>query len=112
MIAADPIEIQIGEEAMVEQVREGLDRDALEGLLANGLALTSFAVAGVAIAAHNGEPVFKVDLSLEVESSITVELALPHLCRDREELALRSRRFWRGLKKSCLDGWGPGKIES
>ncbi len=99
MIAADPIEIQTGEEAMVERVCEGLDRDALETLLGRGLALTSFEVAGVTIAAHKGEPVFKVDLSLEVGSSITVELGLPHLCRDKEELALRSRRFWRDLQK-------------
>lgn len=102
MIAADPMEIQIGEEAMAERVCDGLDRDALEGLLAQGLALTSFAVVGVTITAHKGEPVFKVDLSLQVESSITVEMELPHLCRDKEELALRSRRFWRDLKKSCI----------
>jgi|GEM_PF-2684845 len=104
MIAADPIEIQIGEEAMADRVRDGLDRDALEELLARGLSLTSFEVGDVSVAAHKGEPVFKVDLSLAVESSITVELGMPHLCRDKEELALRSRRFWRGLKKSCQDG--------
>jgi len=102
--AADPAEIKIGEEAMIERVREGLDGDALEGLLAQGLSLRSFDVDDVSIAAHNGELVFQVELSLWVESSVTVELGLPHLCRDKEELAFRSRRFWRELKASCLDG--------
>ena len=103
MIAAEPNEIEIGEEAMVDRVRDGLNRDALEGLLSHGVALSSFEVAGVSIAAHRGEPVFKVDLSLAVESSITVELAIPHLCCDKDELALRSRRFWRNLKEGCRD---------
>lgn len=104
MIAADPIEIQTAEEALVERVREGLDHESLEALLARGLTLVSFDVAGVSLAAHNGEPVFKVDLALAVESSITVELELPHLCRDKEELARRSRRFWRNLTKSTVEG--------
>ncbi|WP_300672194.1 hypothetical protein [Desulfoluna sp.] len=103
MIAADPAEIKIGEEAMVERVRDGLDCEALQSLLARDRSLTSFAVDDVTLAAHNGELVFKVDLSLSVEQSITVELGLPHLCRDKEELALRCRRFWRHLKKSCHD---------
>ena len=103
MIAAEPNEIKIGEEAMVDRVREGLNRDAIEGLLAREVSLVSFEVEGVSIAAHQGEPVFKVDLSLAVESSITVELAIPHLCCDKEELALRSRRFWRNLKEGCRD---------
>jgi len=102
--AADPAEIKIGEEAMIERVREGLDGDALQGLLAHGLSLRSFDVEDVAIAAHNGELVFQVDLSVWVDSSVTVELGLPHLCRDKEELALRCRRFWRELKEGCLEG--------
>lgn len=102
--AADPAEIKIGEEAMIERVRDGLDRDALKGMLAHGLALRSFEVDRVDIAAHNGELVFQVDLSLAVDSSVTVELGLPQLCRDKEALALRSQRFWRDLKASCRKG--------
>ena len=103
MIVADPIEIEIGEEAMVERVRDGLSRDTLEGLLSHGLALASFEVGEVSMVAYGGEPVFKVDLILQVESSITVDLELPPFHWDKEVLAFRSRRFWEGLTKSGQD---------
>ncbi len=99
MIVADPSEIETGEEAMIERIRDGLNRDALEGLLADGLTLSAFEVGDISMMAHGGEPVFKVDLMLRVESSLSVDLTLPPLYWDKEGLAFRSRCFWEGLKK-------------
>lgn len=97
MKAADPQEIEIGEEAMVARVMDGLNHEAILAPIKGAPGISSVTVDGLKLAAHGGEPVFQLDLSLVLESRGRIELPMPSLSRDKEALARRCRKFWRRL---------------
>ena len=97
MIAADPREIETGEEAMVARVMDGMNKEFIASLFSGLPGIASVDMKGLQLAAHKGEPVFQLDLLVHVSGRAQVELALPHISRDKEALARRSRKFWEGL---------------
>ncbi|MCG8472029.1 MAG: hypothetical protein MI742_09250 [Desulfobacterales bacterium] len=97
VIAADPQEIEEGEEAMVSRVVDGLNPEPVISFLKNVFNVDAVEVEGVHLAAYKGEPVFRLDLALSISKRGEITVPLPHICRDKDELARRSRLFWRNL---------------